>query len=163
MARRSAPDPLVGRMDANQVRRRRIAGVPVIAAFVVVLIVAAMTPVFPWVFDWFFIRFEGPVLQREFSFEGSWVEWPGKGETASFSVYTITSVDPDGILGRAGIQAGDIPIDGFESGFLHDLESVKRGCEAEVQVVSGYKVYDVPKPTRSIRLFPQPGRLCPAD
>ena len=128
----------------------------------VVLVVAGMTSVFPWVVDWFFIRYEGPVLQRDFSFEGSWVEWPGRGGSASFRVYTITAVDPNGILGRAGIQSGDIPIEGFESGFLHDLYSVKRGCETEVQVVSGYKVFDVPKPTRSIRLSPRAGLVCPA-
>jgi hypothetical protein len=79
----------------------------------------------------------GPKLQREFGFEAG-IE-PVFEAKQFLDVFVIQSVNPTGILGKAGFRAGDIPMGykhGFETGFYQDLLWVKEGDQIEISVVN---------------------------
>jgi len=67
-------------------------------------------------------RFVAPGLESALGFKGGYaaVQWRDQ----SYESYVLARVSPTGILGRAGVQAGDVPcrfVHGIESGFLGRL------------------------------------------
>jgi hypothetical protein len=64
-------------------------------------------------------EFVSPRLQRELGFTAGWMKAEGQ------QAWVIRSVEPDGVLARAGFREGDEPsgyVHGVETGFLTDLE-----------------------------------------
>jgi len=155
--RRSTRDPLAGGMTITPTRRWLGGGVPLIGAFLLVIVAVGWWALNPWLGKFLFAKLEGPRLQRDLSFRAAWVTRPAAGRYGPFEVYTLTDVDPKGKLGLAGFKAGDIPLGyqhGFESGFLSDLKAWEDGEAVSVQVVSGDEIYMEPHPLRTIQLSP---------
>jgi hypothetical protein len=89
------------------------------------------------IYDAYVRELVAPKLQREFGFKAG-IE-PIVDAKESLNVFVIQSVNPTGILGKAGFRSGDIPIGykhGFETGFYHDLLWVKNGDQVEISVVN---------------------------
>jgi len=98
--------------------------------------------------DWYLVHVSGPRLEREFGFSSGILErsamdgWNGQ--------LILTRVDPQGILGRAGIRSRDLPIGfehGSETGFLWELRAASEGREvsfhvlAEAELSTGYSAW----------------------
>jgi len=146
-------------MSNNPTRTWLRGGPPLVGVLLLVIVLVGGWALnfYPWFGRFLFVQFEGPRLQREFSFHAAWVTWPAAGAHGPFDNYTLTYVDPQGKLGLAGFKAGDIPCryqHGAEPGFLRDLKAWENGETVAVQVVSGNEIWLDPPPVRTIKLSP---------
>ena len=77
-------------------------------------------------------RFVAPGLEATLGFKGGYSIVQGRDH--SYESYVLTKVTPGGVLGRAGVTAGDVPcrfVHGVESGFLGTLHH-SRGQRIEL-------------------------------
>jgi hypothetical protein len=77
-------------------------------------------------------RFVAPGLESALGFKGGHAIVRGRDQ--SYESYVLARVSPNGILGRAGVHAGDVPcrfVHGIESGFLGRLHQ-SRGERIEL-------------------------------
>ena len=80
-------------------------------------------------------EFVAPRLEREFGFKAGRTQVQFRGRTDQ--VFAVLRVTPGGILHRAGVEPGDIPVGyqhGFETGFLQDLVWAKEGHAVEIEL-----------------------------
>lgn len=83
------------------------------------------------------VEVRGPQLQRCLGFTASRPTPSRMLERGT--MLTISSVEPDSPLGRAGIRPGDIPVGykhGMETGFYADLEAVVDGRSVTLTIVA---------------------------
>jgi hypothetical protein len=86
---------------------------------------------------WYLRYFVEPELEEVLGFEAEDVEL--RGTRGQFSAFAIVALDRSGILGAAGVQAGDIPYGyhhGARSGFIWKLHS-HRGRAVRLRFVRG--------------------------
>ena len=104
-----------------------------VGLFVLLVFPVAMGFIF---FDsWYAIylsRFVGPEFESSLGFHGSYAQI--QTPNGIYEIYALTQVDPNGVLGRAGVRVGDVPCrfhHGVESGFLGRLHH-SRGQRIEL-------------------------------
>jgi hypothetical protein len=86
---------------------------------------------------WYLVNVRGPQLEKEFGFSAAFEEIADS--TGSSKYFTLTSVDPMGVLGQAGIRSRDVPVGyehGFQAGFLYDLLLASQGQNTKLWVVA---------------------------
>ena len=91
----------------------------------------------PQLYDAYLDHFVRPGLEREFGFTAGTVRIPG-GEDGT-DAFGIVAVAPGGVLARAGVRPGDVPVGyrhGFATGFYLDLLAARRGTPVEVSLLS---------------------------
>ena len=84
----------------------------------------------------YLVTFVAPRLENDLGFEGAYQR---AGSDQELTIYTLVSVDPNGVLGRAGARSGDVPcrfVHGIESGFLGLLHE-SRGEEVSLFLCDG--------------------------
>ena len=120
----------------NPSRQRLFKSSAVVLTVLVALVMVLAVVYFPMWYPRLYIWAESPRLEKHFGFQSAFVEYPGR---PGLQMFQLTSVDPAGILGRAGVKSGDFPVGyhhGFATGFLSDLESARRGDMVEFAVVA---------------------------
>lgn len=107
-----------------------VVGIFVLVILPIVLGFAFFQPIYT-----FYLRaVAAPKLEKDLGFRGGYVNL-GNGH----QLYTLVSVDPGGVLGRAGAKAGDVPcrfVHGIESGFLGFLQE-ERGKRVTLFLCDG--------------------------
>ncbi len=96
-----------------------------------VVVVMSLFLVWPWLYEQAVLKVLLPQHETEFGFHGGWIR-PANFE---YSAYGVTSVAPGGRLERAGVKAGDIPVNGAVD-LYEALEDVKNGRVGRFLVVS---------------------------
>src|SRR5881392_1383367 len=79
-----------------------------VSSLLIVLFVVSVVVFFDPLQAWYLRTAEGPALQKEFGFTAETI-----GPDAAFEhrAFVITSVEPNGALGKAGLKVGDRPWD----------------------------------------------------
>ena len=130
----------------------------VAAGLLVVLIVIGLGAMPTW-YRVYVVEQRGPALQRCFGFVAAAIDLPGDW-SGTPRVFTITSVNPDGILASAGIRPGDAPV-GYKHGmdveFYGDLTAVLDGEDVTFSVVQMADWHKGSESWRVIRLRGQRG------
>ena len=124
----------------------------VLTGLVLVVVIILFT-IWPWPYAFVVRRFLLPGYESEFGFHGGAIRPPG----ADSSAYGIASVVPGGRLDRAGVKAGDIPVeyhDGMMS-FYYALKAAAAGEESTFTVVSDWRDYPDRELRRRITLAPK--------
>jgi len=77
---------------------------------------------FDGLYAFYLSRFVALDLESSLGFKGGYAIVQGRDR--SYETYVLTRVIPNGVLGRAGVRAGDVPcrfVHGIEAGFLRRL------------------------------------------
>ncbi|SRR6266487_5549639 len=91
----------------------------------------------PQLYDAYLDHFVRPGLEREFGFTAGTVRLPA--EAGELNTFGIIAVTPGGVLEKAGVRPGDLPVGyrhGFSTGFYQDLLAARRGVPVEVALLS---------------------------
>ena len=106
----------------------------VVSTGLALLVITILFIVWPWPYAIVVRRILLPSYEQEFGFHGGMIRPPD----SEYSVYGIASVVPGGWLDRAGVKAGDIPVEyhGGMWSLYYALEEAAEGREAEFAVVS---------------------------
>jgi hypothetical protein len=124
------------------------------------VLITAVWSVWPWPYVSVVERFILPQYEERLGFRGgrvvvTWGQEP-------FTVYGFVSVQSGGVMGRAGVKAGDIPID-YHSGvgaFYHAVQEFDAGVRGEFDVLAQPEWRDWSR-RRRIVLVPDAPRRAP--
>ncbi len=107
----------------------------------------------PQLYDAYLDHFVRPGLEREFGFTAGTVRLPA--EAGALSMFGVVAVTPGGVLERAGVRSGDLPIGyHFATGFYLDLLAVRRGEPVEVALLSSGDYGKRRKAMHKVRIEP---------
>ena len=126
----------------------------IVSTGLVLLVVTILFAIWPWPYALVVQRVLLPGHEQEFGFHGGMIRPPD----SEYSVYGIASVVPGGRLDRAGVKAGDIPVEhhGGMWSFYYALEEAAEGREGRFKVVSDLRDwYQDRERARVIKLFPK--------
>jgi hypothetical protein len=79
-----------------------------VSTLLIVLFVVGVVVFFDPLQAWYLRTVEGPALQKEFGFTAETIRSNATPEAMTF---VVTSVDPHGVFGKAGLKVGDRPWD----------------------------------------------------
>jgi hypothetical protein len=104
-------------------------------------------------------HFVRPDLEREFGFTAGEIRIPALAGCPP--QFAIVAVSPTGVLGRAGVRPGDLPVGyvhGFSSGFYSDLLWLKAGHSVELKLMASADYGKGSQAWRRVRLEPSGAR-----
>ena len=125
-----------------------------VSAGLALLVATFLLGIWPLPYEWTVEKVYLPSYEEEFGFHGGRIRSAGSESSA----YGITYVVPGGRLARAGVKAGDIPVEhhGGMMSFYYALKLAAGGEEAWFKVVSNPRdFYSDREPARKIRLAPK--------
>ena len=112
----------------------------IVSTGLVLLVITILLIIWPWPYALVVQRMLLPAHEQEFGFHGGMIRPPD----SEYSVYGIASVVPGGRLDRAGVKAGDIPVEyhGGMWSFYYALEDAAEGREGRFTVVSDIREWE---------------------
>jgi len=131
-----------------------------VGLIVVVALPIVLALVFQFqIYDAYLEQFVRPGLEREFGFTAGTIQLPAVAGPCD--QFAIVAVSADGILAKAGVRSGDLPVGykhGFATGFYQDLLQVQRGSSVKIRVLAASDYEKGLDAWREVRLEPRVNR-----